>query len=281
MTIQWFPGHMAKARREMEEKLKLVDFVVELLDARTPWSSQNPMLAKVVQGKPKLVVLMKKDLADPESTGKWLNYFHSSDVKAIAMDVNNQTDLKQFIQAAKELGEEKRRKLQKKGIQPRASRAMIAGIPNVGKSTLINRLARKKIAKTGDLPGITKQQAWIKIKNDFELLDTPGVLWPKFEDEQVGLRLAAVGTIKDQLLTLQDVAAFILQRLQKHYAELLQNRYEVEDVQMDIWELFNHIGKRRGALESGGQVNMDKVAEIIIRDLRTGKLGRITLETPE
>lgn len=280
MTIQWFPGHMAKARREMEEKLKLVDFVVELLDARTPWSSQNPMLAHVIQSKPKLVVLMKRDLADPELTKAWLNHFHTLDVKAIAVDVNNQADLKQFVLAAKELGEVKQSKLRKKGIQPRASRAMIAGIPNVGKSTLINRLAHKKIAKTGDLPGVTKQQTWIKIKKDFELLDTPGVLWPKFEDEQVGLRLAAVGTIKDQLLTLQEVAAFVIQILQNHYEELLQKRYGVEDVHMDMWELFTHIGKRRGALESGGHVNMDKVAEMIIRDLRTGKLGRITLETP-
>ncbi|MDY0405899.1 ribosome biogenesis GTPase YlqF [Virgibacillus sp. 179-BFC.A HS] len=280
MTIQWFPGHMAKARREMEEKIKLVDFVVELLDARAPQSSRNPMLNEVIRNKQRLVVLMKKDLADPEITNQWLKAFETSGNQAIALDVNNKADVQQFISSAKKLAEEKQNKLRKKGIQPRAARAMIAGIPNVGKSTLINRLAHKKIAKTGDLPGVTRQQMWIKVKNDFELLDTPGVLWPKFEDEQVGLNLAAIGTIKDQLLTLQDVAAFVIQLLQQRYPTLLKKRYGMAQESTDMWDIFVHIGKQRGALESGGQVNMDKVAELVLRDLRTGKLGRITLEMP-
>lgn len=280
MTIQWFPGHMAKARREMEEKIKLVDFVVELLDARAPQSSRNPMLNEVIRNKQRLVVLMKKDLADPEITNQWLKSFETSGNQAIALDVNNKADVQQFISSAKKLAEEKQNKLRKKGIQPRAARAMIAGIPNVGKSTLINRLAHKKIAKTGDLPGVTRQQMWIKVKNDFELLDTPGVLWPKFEDEQVGLNLAAIGTIKDQLLTLQDVAAFVIQLLQQRYPTLLKNRYGVAQESTEMWDIFVDIGKQRGALESGGQVNMDKVAELVLRDLRTGKLGRITLEMP-
>ena len=172
-------------------------------------------------------------------------------------------------------------KLLKKGIKPRAARAMIVGIPNVGKSTLINRLANKKIAKTGDRPGITKQQLWIKVKKDFELLDTPGILWPKFEEEAVGYRLAAIGTIKDQLLSLQDITAFVINYMQVHYPVQLEDRYEIDRNMNDMLEIFNAIGKQRGALLSGGDINFDKVAEIVLRDLRTGRLGNITLEAPQ
>lgn len=281
MTIQWFPGHMAKAKREVEEKLKLVDFIMELVDARAPLSSQNPMLNHVIQKKTKMIVLMKKDLADPMVTDKWLSYFKEQDIPAIAVDVSNKNDIQKVIQLAKELGQQKMDKLLKKGIRPRAARAMIVGIPNVGKSTLINRLANKKIAKTGDRPGVTKQQLWIKVKKDFELLDTPGILWPKFEDQSVGYRLAAIGTIKDQLLSLQDIVVFVIEYMNKYYPDLLQNRYDIPAEHKNILEIFNAIGKRRGALQSGGEVDYDKVSEIVIRDLRTGRLGKITLETPE
>ncbi|CDQ40134.1 ribosome biogenesis GTPase YlqF [Virgibacillus salexigens] len=280
MTIQWFPGHMAKARREVEEKLKLVDFVMELVDARVPLSSQNPMLQQVLQNKPKMIVMMKKDLADPDITNQWINYFSEKQIPAIAINVNDKTDIKQVIQLAKAQAQAKMDKLRNKGIQPRAARAMIVGIPNVGKSTLINRLANKKIAKTGDKPGVTKQQIWIKVKNDFELLDTPGILWPKFEEEIVGYRLAAIGTIKDQLLSLQDIVAYVITYLQKHYPENLENRYVINRNMEDMWEIFVHIGKQRGALGSGGNVDFAKVSDIVMRDLRTGKLGRISLETP-
>ncbi|MBP1949105.1 ribosome biogenesis GTPase YlqF [Virgibacillus litoralis] len=281
MTIQWFPGHMAKARREVEEKLKLVDFVMELVDARAPLSSQNPMLQQVLQNKPKMIVLMKRDLADNRETDRWISYFKEQNVHAVAINVNDKADLKRVIQLGKELGQEKMDKLRKKGIQPRPARAMIIGIPNVGKSTLINRLANKKIAKTGDKPGVTKHQLWIKVKKDFELLDTPGILWPKFEDEMVGYRLAAIGTIKDQLLSLQDIVAFVIKYMQEHYPVQLEERYAVESDTEDMWEIFVSIGKQRGALESGGNVNFEKVSDLVIRDLRTGKLGNITLETPE
>ncbi|SDQ61124.1 Ras superfamily GTP-binding protein YlqF [Virgibacillus subterraneus] len=281
MTIQWFPGHMAKARREVEEKLKLVDFVMELVDARAPLSSQNPMLQQVLQNKPKMIVLMKRDLADNRETDRWISYFKEQNVYAIAINVNDKADLKRVIQLGKELGQEKMEKLRKKGIQPRPARAMIIGIPNVGKSTLINRLANKKIAKTGDKPGVTKHQLWIKVKKDFELLDTPGILWPKFEDEIVGYRLAAIGTIKDQLLSLQDIVAFVIKYMQEHYPKQLEERYTIEPDMEDMWEIFVSIGKQRGALESGGNVNFEKVSDLVIRDLRTGKLGDITLETPE
>ncbi|MFD1447097.1 ribosome biogenesis GTPase YlqF [Oceanobacillus profundus] len=281
MTIQWFPGHMAKARREVEEKLKLVDFVMELVDARAPLSSQNPMLQQVLQQKSKMVVLMKKDLADARQTEKWIAHLREKKIPAIAVDVNNKADIKNVIQMAKELGQSKMDKLLKKGIKPRAARAMIVGIPNVGKSTLINRLANKKIAKTGDRPGITKQQLWIKVKKDFELLDTPGILWPKFEEEAVGYRLAAIGTIKDQLLSLQDITAFVINYMQVHYPVQLEDRYEIDRNMNDMLEIFNAIGKQRGALLSGGDINFDKVAEIVLRDLRTGRLGNITLEAPQ
>lgn len=280
MQIQWFPGHMAKARREVEQNLKLVDFVIELLDARAPKSSENPMLHQIVQNKDKMVVLMKRDLADPKVTEQWLAFYKENNIPAIAVDANNKEDIKKVIQLAKEVGKKKIDKLVAKGIKPRAHRAMILGIPNVGKSTLINRLAHRKAAKTGDRPGITKQQLWIKIKKDFELLDTPGILWPKFEDQKVGYRLAAIGTIKDQVISLQDIVVFVIQFLQEQYPALIYDRYGIPAEMDDMLEAFEMIGKKRGALESGGQVDFDKVSELVIRDLRSGRLGRVSLESP-
>ncbi len=280
MTIQWFPGHMAKAKREVQEKLKLVDFVIELVDARVPDSSQNPMLQEVLQNKPRMRVLMKKDLADPAITRLWMDRFETEGIKSVAVDVQNKQDVQLVIAAAKEMGKEKQEKLIKKGVRPRASRAMILGIPNVGKSTLINRLVNRKIAKTGDRPGVTTSQQWIKVKKDFELLDTPGILWPKFEDELVGYRLAAIGTIKDQLLPKEDIAAFIVNYLKEAYPSLLHERYGLEE-ENDMGVIFEKIGGSRGCLEGGGRVNFEKTAEVIIRDLRSGRLGRLTLEGPE
>lgn len=281
MAIQWFPGHMAKARREVQEKLKLVDFVIELVDARAPFSSQNPMIHQTLQQKTKMIVLMKDDLADPTITNKWLQYFNNKDIPAISINVNNRKDIEEVIQTAKQLAEQKMERLKKKGVRPRPARAMILGIPNVGKSTLINRLAHKKIANTGDKPGITKHQQWIKVKKDFELLDTPGILWPKFEEEITGYRLAAIGTIKDQLLPIEDVAAFVVQFVQEFYPSFLEERYDISSSEEDMSLIFESIGKRRGCLESGGRINFEKTADIILQDLRTGKLGQITLEKPE
>lgn len=281
MSIQWFPGHMAKARRQIEEKLGLVDIIIELRDARAPLSSENPMLNNVIKDKPRMVVLMKRDLADQAETDKWITYFKNNGIVAIAVDVSQKKDIEQTIALAKELGKEKMAKFINRGIIPRAIRAMIVGIPNVGKSTLINRLSNRKIAKIGDRPGITKHQLWIKVNKDFELLDTPGILWPKFEDQTVGMRLAAIGTIKDQLLSLQDITAYVITYMQKHYPRQLEKRYGVKSDMDDMWEVFVVIGKHRGALESGGNVNFDKVSEIVLRDLRLGNLGRITLESVE
>lgn len=281
MTIQWFPGHMAKAKRQVEEKLKLVDFVMELVDARAPYSSQNPMLHQVLNQKQKMVVLMKKDLADQAMTEKWIQWYEDQGITAISIDAMNHKNVQHVVSVAKQLGQEKMQKQIKKGIRPRPSRAMIIGIPNVGKSTLINQLAKKKIAKTGDRPGVTTAQQWIKVKKDFELLDTPGILWPKFEDQIVGYRLATIGTIKDNILPIPDVAAFFINYLQEHYPKVMEDRYGIEEKLDDMGEIFDRIGKKRGCLESGGAINYDKVAEVIIRDLRSGKLGPITLETPD
>ncbi|MFD1018163.1 ribosome biogenesis GTPase YlqF [Thalassobacillus hwangdonensis] len=280
MTIQWFPGHMAKAKREVGEKLKLVDFVMELVDARSPESSQNPMLHQLLQSKPRMIVLMKRDLADPDLTSKWIEYFNQQGNPAIAIDAQNTKDIQKLIQMAKDMAKDKMDKLKAKGIRPRPVRAMILGIPNVGKSTLINRLANKKIAKTGDRPGVTTAQQWIKVKKDFELLDTPGILWPKFEDEDVGYRLASIGTIKDQILPTEDIAAYILDYLKSNYGNALEDRYGFSDFD-DMMEAFETIGKKRGCLESGGRVNFEKTADVIIQDLRSGKIGTISFESPD
>jgi len=281
MSIQWFPGHMAKARREVEENLKLVDLVIELVDARAPYSSQNPMIQELIEHKNKLIVLMKKDLADDRETSKWLQSFQEQSIQSIAVDANETSDIEKLIKSVNELGQDLRKKEIERGVSPRPLRAMILGIPNVGKSTLINRLANKKIAKVGDRPGVTRHQSWIKVRKSFELLDTPGILWPKFEDEHVGTTLAAIGTIKDQLVPLQDVAAKMITYLQEYYPDGLEERYDIDPYDHDMWEVFERIGKQHGALESGGKVNFDRVANIVLYDLRAGRLGKVSLESPD
>lgn len=275
--IQWFPGHMAKAKREIKENLPLVDLVIELVDARIPASSQNPLLQGAIQNKEKIVVLMKKDLADESRTAAWINHFEEQSIRAIAVDANNQRDVSRLVDLVYEKGIAKQKGLLEKGVKQRPVRALIIGIPNVGKSTLINRLANRRIAKIGDRPGITKMQQWIKVRGKFELLDTPGVLWPKLETEEIGLKLAAIGTIKYDLTPEQDVAAFVIQYLLEHYEASFMQRFPIEETE-DMWIIFEEIGRLRGALESGGHINFDKVAEIVLQDFRAGKLGRITLE---
>ncbi|TFB23229.1 ribosome biogenesis GTPase YlqF [Filobacillus milosensis] len=280
MTIQWFPGHMAKAKREVQERLKLVDFVIELVDARAPQSSQNPMLHEVLEQKQKLIVLMKKDLADQQLTNKWLEHFKEQGHDALAVDVNQKGDVQAIVKQAKQMGQSINEKRKEKGIKPRSLRAMILGIPNVGKSTLINRLANKKRAQTGDKPGVTKKQQWIKIQGEFELLDTPGILWPKFEDEEVGYKLAAIGSIKDQILHLDDIAVYALKYMRDNYPDVLKDRYKLDLEEEDIVLWFDTIGKKRGCLASGGVIDYEKTADVIIQDLRSGKLGGITFDQP-
>lgn len=278
MQIQWYPGHMAKAKREVQEKLKLVDFVIELVDARTPVSSQNPMLQEILGEKQKLIVLMKSDLADPQVTEQWVNHFEEEGNIALSVDVNQKKDIERLIHKAKELGQGVNDKRASKGVQPRAIRAMIIGIPNVGKSTLINRFANKKRAEVGDKPGVTKKQQWIKIRGKFELLDTPGILWPKFEEEEVGYKLATTGSIKDTILHLDEVVIYLLKFLKEHYPTLLEERYGLDLTEEDVITWFDVIGKKRGCLQAGGVVDYEKTSDVILRDFRSGKLGRITMD---
>lgn len=280
MTIQWFPGHMAKAKREVVEKLKLIDIVYELVDARIPQSSRNPMIDEIIANKKRIILLNKKDMADEAITNEWISFFQSRGLTAMAIDSKSGSGLKQIIAISKQLLKPQFDKMRAKGVRPRAIRALIVGIPNVGKSTLINRLAGRNIAKTGDRPGITKQQSWIKAGKELELLDTPGILWPKFEDEEVGYKLAATGAIKDEILNLQDVAVFVLRFLMKHYPEELKVRYQFAELPEEIIDLFDQIGRLRGCLQAGGEIDYDKTAEIIIRDVRTLKLGKLTFDIP-
>lgn len=281
MTIQWFPGHMAKARREVTEKLKLVDIVFELVDARIPVSSANPMLQEIIQQKPRLILLNKSDMADPEWTRQWIRHFSNEGNKALAINSQAGRGLNEIVRAAEDLLKEKRERRKAKGLKPRAIRAMIIGIPNVGKSTLINRLVKKNIAKTGNTPGVTRGQQWIKVGKDLELLDTPGILWPKFEDQEIGYKLALTGAIKDSLLNMQDIAVFALRFLEAHYPEKLKSRFQLEELHEDMVDLFDHIGRLRGCLASGAEVDYEKTAETIVMDVRTQKLGNITFDMPD
>ena len=280
MTIQWFPGHMAKARREVTEKLKLVDIIFELVDARLPQSSRNPMIDEIIQHKPRLVILNKADMADQYKTNEWLAYFADKGIKAVAVNAHQGTGLKSIMSGAQEVLKDKIEKMKSRGIKPRAIRAMIVGIPNVGKSTLINRLAGKNIAKTGNMPGVTKAQQWIKVGKELELLDTPGILWPKFEDQEVGYKLAVTGAIKDTILNLHDIAIYGLHFLEEEYPSRLKERYDLEEIPEEIVEAFDQIGAKRGCLAGRGLVDYDKTAELIIRDIRTEKFGRLTFERP-
>ena len=280
MTIQWFPGHMAKARREVTEKLKLIDIVYELVDARLPISSRNPMIDEIIKQKPRIILLNKADLADPSDTQKWIQYFQetSENTRAIAIDSFQGKGINKIQPLSKELLQEKFDKMKSRGIRPRAIRALIVGIPNVGKSTLINRLAKKNIAKTGDRPGVTKAQQWVKVGKELELLDTPGILWPKFEDQEVGLKLATTGAIKDTIINLQEVTVFALRFLGQYYPERLNERYGLSEIHDDVVELFDAIGEKRGCKMAGGFIDYDKVAELVIREIRQEKLGRITFD---
>lgn len=281
MQIQWFPGHMAKAKRQIIEKLKLVDIVYELVDARIPLSSRNPMIDEIVQQKPRIVLMNKADMADPEKTKEWIRYFESNRILALAINSQTGQGIQQINPKSQELLKEKFDKMRSKGIRPRAIRGMVVGIPNSGKSTFINKLAGKNIAKTGNTPGVTKAQAWIKTKIGLELLDTPGILWSKFEDQTVGYKLALTGAIKDSILNMQDIAVFALKFLKREYPERLAERYGFTEIPEELVEIFDHIGKKRGCLLSGGRIDYDKTSELLIREIRSEKLGKLTFETPE
>lgn len=281
MTIQWFPGHMTKARREVEERLKQIDLVLELLDARIPNASRNPMIDQIVGRKPRLILLNKEDLADPQVTATWLSYFQKKGNEAIAIDSVSGRGLAEIPKRAEILTAEVQKKREEKGMRRRAVRAIVLGIPNVGKSSLINRLARRSVAKTGDRPGVTKAQQWIRTGTNLELLDTPGILWPKFEDERVGFLLAMAGAIKEEILDRLEVAYFALNILKEGYKDRLIERYQLEELPQEVPMILHKIGEKRGILRRGGEVDIERTADLLLRELRGGKLGRITFETPK
>lgn len=272
-TIQWFPGHMSKARRQVQENIKHVDFVTILVDARLPLSSQNPMLTKIVGDKPKLMILNKTDLADSNRTKEWRNYFENQGIKTLAVNSKEQSTVKLVTDAAKSLMVDKLAKLRERGIQKETLRTMIIGIPNAGKSTLMNRLAGKKIAVVGNKPGVTKGQQWLKSNKDLEILDTPGILWPKFEDEVVGLKLALTGAIKDQLLPMDEVTIFGLNFFKEHYPERLIERYKGIDLEEEAPEIIMAMTQKLGFRD-----DYDRFYSLFVKDVREGKLGRYTLD---
>ena len=290
-NINWYPGHMAKTRKQIQEDLKLIDVVVELLDSRIPVSSRNPDINTIIDGKKKIVVLNKSDLADEKETTKWIEYFKTQKIPAVITDANSGKGIKDVIKKAEEIMEEELNKREEKGRIGRKIRIMILGIPNVGKSSFINRLANKNSLEVGNKPGVTRKKQWIKISNSIELLDTPGVLWPKFENEEVALNLAYTGTIKDDVLEKTEVAYHFLKYLIENDIDKLVKRYNLNKEEIldslesgyrpeneIIYEVMLKIGKMRGAVVSGGNIDDLKTANIILEDFRSGKLGRITLE---
>jgi ribosome biogenesis GTPase A len=274
---------MTKAKRKIQEDLKLVDVVVELLDARIPMSSRNPDVNEIVGNKPRIIVLNKSDLADENANKLWIKHYSDSNTKVILVNSIKGTGLKEVTGAAKLLMKEKIERLKSKGLLVKTIRALIIGIPNVGKSTLINKMAGRSVAQTGDRPGVTRAKQWIKISRELELLDTPGILWPKFEDEQVAYNLAFTGAIKDDILDVYELSLKLLERLQQDYFRNLKEKYKLEDAhrELPVHDLFNQIGKKRGCIIAGGEVDIRRVSVMLLDDFRGARIGRITLELPE
>ena len=289
-NINWYPGHMAKTKRKIKEDLKLIDVVVELLDSRIPISSQNPDIAEITKGKKKIIILNKSDLSDEIQNKKWIEYFKTQGTPAVLTDANTGRGIKEAIKLIEQTMKEDLEKLAQKGRVGRKIRAMILGIPNVGKSSLINRIAKKGAVQVANRPGVTRQNQWIRINDNIELLDTPGVLWPKFESQEVALNLAFTGTIKDNILERTDIAYYLIKYLLENYRENLLKRYkikpeEVEEIlnrdepeNVNIYDIVLLIGKKRGAIMSGGNIDEEKTARIILDEFRSGTIGKITLE---
>lgn len=282
MHIHWFPGHMAKAQRMIREQLGLIDVVIELLDARIPASSANPVIAELIGAKPRVIALNKSDLAETAQTTEWISHFRSMGFTTVTLDASSGKGTKELVSKVEQEASEKIAKLTAKGIKARAVRAMILGIPNVGKSSLINRLLGTATAKTGDKPGVTRGQQWLKVGKNLELLDTPGVLWPKMDDQEVAFRLAVTGAIKDDIYDMEKVISSLVELLKENYSDRLCERYKLqqEDLPEDAAELLALIGAKRGCLRSGGIVDYEKVRRIILTDFRSGKLGKFTLDIP-
>lgn len=290
MNVQWYPGHMTKAKRQMQEDLKLIDLIIELVDARVPLSSRNPDIDQLGQNKSRLILLNKADLADERQNEAWKEYFQSKGFHVVKVDSRNGAGMKTIQNVIQEACKEKIERDRRRGIKNRPIRAMVAGIPNVGKSTFINTFAGKACAKTGNRPGVTKGKQWIRLNRNVELLDTPGILWPKFEDPNVGLCLAFIGSINDEILDKEELAAELIKNMSGRYGKRLEERYGVTLVEntagdgedtKKAWEILREIARARSCLLKGSELDTKKAAGFLLDDFRSGKLGRVTLEVPE
>lgn len=293
-SINWYPGHMAKTKRQIIEDLKLVDMVVEVLDARIPISSQNPDIQEYIKTKNKIEVLNKSDLADEKQTNNWVKYFEKNNIPAVITDSNSGKGIREVIKKIHEVAQDSKEKSAQKGRIGKNIRVLVLGIPNVGKSSFINRISRKTSAKVGNKPGVTRQKQWIRVDEGIELMDTPGVLWPKLGNETIATNLAFTGTIKDDILEKTEIAFSLLKYLVNNYKQNLSERYKLENKIEEIMnssedidendkyiEIFELIGKKRGAIVSGGRVDYEKISNILLDEFRSGKIGRITLEMPQ
>ena len=280
--VQWFPGHMAKTRRLIKESLNLVDGVIEIVDARIPESSSNPELSKIIKKKPKIVLLNKCDVADENATKLWMNYYKSKGIYALAVDCRTGKGLNQFIPTCKKALKDVINKNEARGMAGKSLRFMVVGIPNTGKSSFINRMAGKNKAVVADRAGVTRNNQWFNVGNGIELLDTPGVLWPKFEDPSVGDKLAFIGSVKDEVTDLESLSCRLLDVLKTTNPQMIENRYKISDFEnLEGWEILELIGKKRGFLIKGGEINYERAAAIVCDEFRGGKLGKISLELPE
>lgn len=279
MNFQWYPGHMTKAKRQMQEDIKLIDLVIELVDARVPLSSRNPDIDDLGKNKYILILMNKSDLADKKETDKWSEYFKKKGFFVVSLDARTKNSMKSITDVVMEACKEKIERDRKRGIKNRPVRAMVVGIPNVGKSTFINSYAGKACAKTGNKPGVTKGKQWIRLNKNVELLDTPGILWPKFEDQTVGLKLALIGSIKDEILNVDELAIELIRILIDRYPGILNSRYEVDE-SADVTDIIYGVAANRNCVQKGGEPDYSKAAALILDDFRSGKLGNITLESP-
>ncbi len=277
MNVQWYPGHMTKARRQMQEDIKLIDLVIELVDARVPLSSRNPDIDELGKNKYRLILMNKADLADQEQTKKWSEYFRQKGFYVVALDARKKNSMKQITDVIMEACKEKIERDRKRGILNRPVRAMVVGIPNVGKSTFINSFAGKACAKTGNKPGVTKGKQWIRLNKNVELLDTPGILWPKFEDQEVGLRLAMIGAINDEILNTDELALELIKMLRRDYPKILEERYHLTNMEKEL-DILLEIAKNRNCIGKGNELDYSKAAKLLIEEFRSGAIGNITLE---
>lgn len=282
MNIQWYPGHMTKTRRQMEQDIRLVDAVCEIVDARIPLASRNPDIDAICGSKPRVMILNRIDMADPNMTRRWASYFREMGMVVLETDCKNRKGTNQFAPAVRELLKDKLQQYAEKGQVGRTLRVMVVGIPNVGKSTFINQVAGRKSAKAENRPGVTRGKQWVTVERGLEMLDTPGILWPKFEDPEVGMKLAYTGAVKDNVIDVETLAMHLMELLGRNYPQALEARYKIQ-VSTDTkgYELLELAGKKRGMLISGGEVDTERMSRVLLEEYRNGKLGRFTLETPQ